>query len=138
MDIDLENKVKEAIELLKQLSIDNIDLNEMDPVAKMLLVATLNEAQKIQDHVDNMSHLIVEKYCSDFIPHDKISAIPAIAIIEPSFKPKKDPELINIGAGALFSSSIGLEGIKRWNRISRKSKRSAKRGFSAASSPPAR
>lgn len=103
MDLDLENRVKEAVDLLKQLSIEGIDFNEMDPVAKMLLVATLNEAQKIQDHVDNMSQSIVEKYCTDFIPHDKISAIPAIAIIEPSFKPKKDSDIINIGSGAVFS-----------------------------------
>ena len=62
MDIDLENKVNEAIELLKQLSIGDIDFNEMDPVAKMLLVATLNEAQKIQDHVDSMSQRITERF----------------------------------------------------------------------------
>ena len=103
MDIDLENRVKEAIDQLKQLSIDDIDFNDMDPVAKMLLVAMLNEAQKIQDHVDNVGQRIVERFCSDFIPYDKVNAIPAIAIISPSFKSNKDTEIINIGSGATFS-----------------------------------
>ena len=103
MDIDIENRVNEAIAQLKQLSIEEIDINEMDPVAKMLLVAMLNEAQKIQDHVDNVAQRIVERFCSDFIPYNKVNAIPAIAILEPSFKSKKDAEIINIGSGATFS-----------------------------------
>ena len=72
----------------------------MDPVAKMLLVAMLNEAQKIQDHVDNVGQRIVERFCSDFIPYNKVNAIPAIAILEPSFKSKKDAEIVNIGSGS--------------------------------------
>lgn len=103
MDIDLENKVNEAIELLKQLSIGDIDFNEMDPVAKMLLVATLNEAQKIQDHVDSMSQRITERFCADFIPHDKICAIPAIAIINPVFKPQKGSDMMIVASDSIFS-----------------------------------
>ena len=103
MDIDLEKRVKDAIDHLKQLSIEDIDFNEMDPVAKMLLVSMLNEAQKIQDHVDNVGQRIVERFCSDFIPYDKVNAIPAIAILAPSFKSKKESDIINIGSGAMFS-----------------------------------
>ena len=103
MDIDLENRVKESINQLKQLSIEDIDLNEMDPVAKMLLVAMLNEVQKIQDQVDNMGQRLVERYCSDFIPYDKVNAVPSIAILSPSFKSKKDSEIINIGSETTFS-----------------------------------
>lgn len=103
MDIDLENRVKESINQLKQLSIEDIDLNEMDPVAKMLLVAMLNEVQKIQDQVDNMGQRLVERYCSDFIPYDKVNAVPSIAILSPTFKSKKDSEIINIGSETTFS-----------------------------------
>ena len=103
MDLDLENRVKESINQLKQLSIEDIDLNEMDPVAKMLLVAMLNEVQKIQDQVDNMGQRLVERYCSDFIPYDKVNAVPSIAILSPSFKSKKDSEIINIGSETTFS-----------------------------------
>lgn len=103
MDIDLENRVKESINQLKQLSIEDIDLNEMDPVAKMLLVAMLNEVQKIQDQVDNVGQRLVERYCSDFIPYDKVNAIPSIAILSPTFKSDKDSEIINIGSETTFS-----------------------------------
>lgn len=103
MDIDLENRVKETIEQLRKIAIEDIDFNEMDPVAKMLLVALLNESQKIQDHIDSMSQRIVEKYCSDFIPNDKVNAVPALSILTPTFKPKKDAGTISIGSGAMFS-----------------------------------
>ena len=103
MDIDLENRVKEAIEQLREIAIEDIDFNEMDPVAKMLLVALLNESQKIQDHIDSMSQRIVEKYCSDFIPNEKVNAVPALAILSPTFKPKKDSGTVSIGSGAVFT-----------------------------------
>lgn len=103
MDIDLQNRVNRAIEQLKSLSFNDIDLNEMDPIAKMLLVALIHEAQKIEDHVDSIDKRIAERFCSDFVPHDKANATPAIAILSPSFKPKKEAEYINIGTGAVFS-----------------------------------
>ena len=106
MDIELENRVKEAIEHLKSMSIDNIDLQQMDPIAKMMLVAMLNEVQKTNDHISSLNDRIVERYCTHFIPRNKVEAIPAIAMINPSFKPNKDTESINIGSEASFSYKI--------------------------------
>ncbi len=103
MDIDIERKVNEAIEQLRKLSIDGIDFNQMDPIAKMMLIALINEVQKIQDYVDSTSQRIVERYCSDFIPYENVNAVPAITLINPTFKPKKDTGIINVGAGASFT-----------------------------------
>lgn len=103
MDIDIERKVNEAIEQLRNLSIGDIDFNQMDPIAKMMLVALINEVQKIQDYVDGAAQRIVERYCADFIPNEKVNAVPAIALINPTFKPKKDTGIINVGAGASFT-----------------------------------
>ena len=110
MDIDLENRVNLAIEQLKQLTNEEIDFKDMDPVVRMLLIATINESQKIHDHIDNVGRLIEDKYCSDFIPNNKIGAIPSIAVLCPTFKPKRDTSLISIGSGAVFSYK--MEGHK--------------------------
>lgn len=103
MDIELENKVKDAIEQLKRISPDDIDFQTLDPVVKMMLVALMNESQKIVDNIKNVGHLIEERYCTDFIPRQEIEAMPAIAIINPTFKPNKDADVIPIGADVQFT-----------------------------------
>jgi hypothetical protein len=80
-----------------------MDFNSMDPVAKMMLVALLNEAQKIYDHIDTIDQRIIERYCTDFIPRYKIEAVPAIALLNPTFKQKKDLDAITIGSGVTFN-----------------------------------
>ena len=103
MDIDIERRVNETLEQLRKLSIDGIDFNQMDPIAKMMLIALINEVQKIQDYVNDISQHIVERYCSDFIPYENVNAVPAIALINPTFKPKKDMGIINVESGASFT-----------------------------------
>ena len=110
MDIDLEKRVNQAIEELKLLSPEQFEFNDMDPIARMLFISMLNEVQKVQDHVDEVSQRIVEKYCSDFIPNYKVGAIPSIAILAPKLKQKKDATPIRIGSGAVFSYKA--EGVK--------------------------
>ena len=103
MDIDLERRVNEAIEQLRKLSVEDINLSLLDPVAKMMLVALVNEVQKIQDYIDSTAQRIAERYCTDFIPHREISAVPAITLINPLFRPKKDTGIISVGTGDYFS-----------------------------------
>ena len=103
MDIDVEKRVNEAISQLRELSIQDIDFNQMDPVAKMMLIALINECQKIQDYIDGTTQRIIERFCTDFIPHEKIDAIPAIALVNPTFKPKKETGIVSVGTGASFT-----------------------------------
>ena len=100
---DVEKRVNEAISQLRKLSIHDIDFNQMDPVAKMMLIALISESQKIQDHMDGMTQRIIDRFCTDFIPREKIEAIPAIALVNPSFKPKKETGIVSVGTGASFS-----------------------------------
>jgi len=102
MDIDLEKRVNEAIEQLHKLSIDDIDYAQMDPVAKMMLVALLNETQKIQDTIDCIPRKIAERFCTDFIPHNQMEAIPAVVLLSPTFRPKSNSEMVNVESGANF------------------------------------
>lgn len=101
MDIDVEKRVNEAISQLRELSIQDIDFNQMDPVAKMMLIALVNECQKIQDYIDGTTQRIVDRFCTDFIPREKIEALPAITLVKP--KPKKETGIVSVGTGASFS-----------------------------------
>ena len=103
MDLELENRVNDAIEQLKSLSTDDINFKQMDPVVKMMLVALINETQKIKDRIDDLDQRIAERYCTNFIPRQEVEAMPAIALINPTFKTNKDAESIQIGTGAIFS-----------------------------------
>lgn len=103
MDIDVEKRVNKAIEELRELSINDIDFNLLDPVAKMMLIALVNESQKIQDYINGTTQRIIDRFCTDFIPFEKIEAIPAIALINPAFKAKKDIGLVSVGSGASFA-----------------------------------
>lgn len=103
MDLELQNKLNDTIEQLKQLSVDGLDFQQMDPIAKMMLVALVNEVQKIHDHIDSLDQRIVERYCTDFIPRQEVEAMPAIALLQPAFKPNKDTEYFPVGSGVQFS-----------------------------------
>lgn len=103
MDLELQNKVNATIEQLKRLSVDGFDFQQMDPIAKMMFVSLVCEIQKIYDHIDSLDQRIVERYCTDFIPRQKVDAMPAIALLQPTFKPNKDNEGCPIGSGIQFS-----------------------------------
>ena len=107
MDLELENKISKIMSELQLLSPEGLDFNSMDPVVKMMLVALLNEAQKIRDHIDTIDQRIIERYCTDFIPRNKVGAVPALAMLCPTFKQKKDLDAITIGAGTSFVYKTG-------------------------------
>lgn len=102
MDVELEKKVNDAIEDLRKLSIEKIDFDQMDPVIKMMLVALINEAQKIEDSIKNIPRRIAERFCTEFIPYDQIGAVPAVVLLNPTFRQKSNLGIVNVGAGANF------------------------------------
>lgn len=107
MDIELEKKINEVVDYLKGISNENIDFRLMDPIAKMMLVALLYESQKIEDYVDGISDKLVEKFCEDFIPRGEIEAMPALAMVEVKFKPKKESETVIVGDNSTFTYKFG-------------------------------
>ena len=101
MDIELEKRINEAIDVLRQLSFEDIDFQQMDPVAKMMLVALIGEAQKLQDYIDGTTHRLIERFCVDFIPRQKVEAMPAICLVSPKLKNRADA-ITYVGSQASF------------------------------------
>lgn len=110
MDVEIEKRISEVMSVLQRMSIEGIDFQQMDPVAKMMLVALVAEEQKIQDYVDNLSERLVDRFCSDFIPRRKVEATPAVCLIRPGLKATRDSSVSNVGSGAVFS--FKAEGLK--------------------------
>ena len=111
MDIELEKRIKEAVEVLQQLSAEPINFHEMDPIAKMMLVAMVGEIQKVFDYVDDVNQRLVERFCTDFIPRQKVDAMPAICLLHPQLKGRGDNGLVSVGSDASFAYKH--EGIKQ-------------------------
>lgn len=103
MDIELEKKIAELTEYLKEISTDSLHYQMMDPIARMMLVALLHESQKIQDSLDSVSEKIIDHYCEDFIPRKNVNAMPAVALVAPSFKKGKDSETVVVNSGVSFT-----------------------------------
>ena len=103
MDIELERKVAELTEYLKEISTDSLNYQMMDPIARMMLVALLHESQKIQDTIDSVSEKIIDHYCENFIPRKNVNAMPAVALVAPSFKKGKDSETTVVNSGVSFT-----------------------------------
>ena len=102
MDDEILKQTREAIDYLRSISLDDIDFDYMDPIAKMMLVAVLHEEQKLRDDIAAIPQRVIERYCSDFIPYDKVDAVPALSILWPSSKTKGMVELVTVGNGASF------------------------------------
>ena len=106
MDIELEKRINDTIAFLKHISLDSVEEQLTDPIAKMMLVSLLYESQKIRDYIDGVSDRIVEKFCEDFIPRKEVEAMPAIAVIKAQFKAKKDEETVKIGNNTAFTYKL--------------------------------
>ena len=103
MDKELRKRLETV---LSQLRTEPADMPEdvmADPISQMLLVALINETQKIQDYAEGTAQRLVERYCADFIPRDKVDAIPAITLVQPRCREGKDSELFTVDQGAMFT-----------------------------------
>ena len=103
MDIELQKRINDVIVHLQSMMSEPIDYANMDPIAKMMLVALLYETQKIRDIIDNFDLRIIERFCEDFIPMQQVEAMPALALISPLFKKNKDGDCIQINSGVSFT-----------------------------------
>lgn len=100
MDIDLQKRVNEAVVALGQMSGQPINFSQMDPVTKMMLVALVSESLKVQDYADGATERIIERFCTDFIPREKVEATPAVCLLQPALQADST---VTIGSGAEFS-----------------------------------
>jgi len=101
MDVDLEKRINEAIEAMQQILPEAVDIYQLDPMAKIMLVALVSETSKIQDYVDGTMQRIVERFCTDFIPRKEVNAMPAVCLVRPLLDQGND-SLYAIESGASF------------------------------------
>lgn len=91
-------------ELIAELNQTGLSVN--DPVAKLMTVTLLHQAQKIKDEIANIPDRIVERLCSVFVPKNKIDAIPAMALVQPSLKIKRDVMPHQIADGSFYTFKV--------------------------------
>ncbi len=106
MDLDLERNLRETIEDLRRFATEDLGYDTMDPIVKMMLTALLHESQKIRDMVNTTPEKVVEHFCADFIPYEAVKAMPAIALLAPSFKQRKDEEIVSVTSGVSFTYKV--------------------------------
>lgn len=103
MDIELQKRVDETIETLRHIAIDEVDFMQLDPIARMMLVALLNETELIRNHIDGLPDRITERFCSHFIPYENTCATPAIALLAPTLRNERTTETVTVHSGGLFT-----------------------------------
>ena len=107
MDIELQKRVNEAVQALGELSSQPIDFNQMDTVTKMMLVALVSESLKVQEYAGSTVERIVERFCTDFIPRQKVEATPAICLLQPQVKAAGGMTTITGGTEFSYKSPNG-------------------------------
>lgn len=103
MDIELQKRINDVIAHLQTMMSDPVEYQLMDPIAKMMLVALMYETQKIHDNINSLDQRIMDRFCEDFIPQQQVQAMPAIALVSPTFKKNKDSDCVPVNSGVSFS-----------------------------------
>lgn len=101
----MDNVTQQNIEALI-VEIKDAGVNINDPVSKLMVVTLLHQLQKIKDEIETIPARIVERLCSTFIPKDKIDALPAMALVRPLLKAKRDITPHKIIDGSFFTYKI--------------------------------
>lgn len=101
----MDNHTQQNIDtLIAELKNMGVSIN--DPVSKLMAVTLLHQIQKIKDEIDSLPTRITERLCNTFVPKDKIDAIPAIALVQPFVKVKRDITPHLIAEGCYFTYKI--------------------------------
>lgn len=79
---------KELDELLLEFKASGT--NTDDPVAKLMYTVLLHQARKIRDEISSLPGRIVERLSNTFVPKNKIDALPALCMVQPSVRIKRD------------------------------------------------
>jgi len=103
MDKELQEKVIEAVSAAGKILAENIDYQSLDPVVRLMLAAVMNEERKIEDSVAVMPEKIVDRFCEEFIPWDKVCAMPSIALLKMLFRPQSVSDALVIDGESSFT-----------------------------------
>ena len=104
MDIELKNRLDAALEQVRKLTGQSLEANQLDPVQHLMLVALLNECQKIMDYADGIGERIAQHFAEDFIPRRSIAAMPAIAVVSVTTRMQSTSTQAVVGSKACFKT----------------------------------
>ena len=102
MDQEIRRQVQNEIGYFRKVFANDFDFDGMDPIAKMMLVAVVHEWQKLRDDIKATPQKVKERYYTDFVPYEKVGAMPAITVLQPILKPRTTPSTVYVGKEASF------------------------------------
>ena len=101
MDIIIQQQIDELVAELR-----GSEASLSDPVAKLMVATLLHQVQKIKDEVERLPERVAERLCSTFVPKNKIDAVPAVCLVQPAVKVRKDAAPHTLADGAFFSFKV--------------------------------
>lgn len=101
----MDKKIQREIDsLIAELQTKGDTLN--DPVSKLMAVTLLHQARKIKEEIEALPQRITEHLCSTFIPKNKVGAVPALALVQPTLKAKRETSPHAIIDGGVFTFKV--------------------------------
>ena len=101
MDPIIQSNIDELITDFKE---SGANLN--DPVSKLMVTTLIHQAQKIKDEIAGLPDKVLARLAEYFIPKNKIDASPALCLLQPKIKSKKDMDAHYLADGISFSFKI--------------------------------
>lgn len=101
MDSIIQDSIDELVSELKRTG-----AGISDPVSKLMVTALLHQIQKIKDEIAALPEKVTTRLCNYFIPKNKIDAMPALCLLQPSLRQRKGLEAQTIADGTTFSFKI--------------------------------
>ena len=101
MDSIIRTNIDELIQDLR-----NSGASVDDPVAKLMVITLVHQAQKIRDEISELPSKVLERLCTYFVPKNKIDAIPALCLVQPTLKSRKGIGPHQLTDGTFFSYKL--------------------------------
>jgi len=111
MDTKLQEIISENINDINRMTSSPIEFESLDPVAKLMFVSVIGEIRKNRDKLESLPERITEHFCSDFIPQEKVRAMPAFSILGIKFRSDAENETVTIDEDACFTYKDNDTGI---------------------------
>lgn len=97
-----DRRLLDLVAQMQKWSRQDWDIQNLDPVIKLMLAAVYAETEDIRDSIDRMGERVADRYYEDFIPRSMTGAMPAITIVEPQLKAINAGEEVYIDENCSF------------------------------------
>lgn len=101
MDNIIAQQINELVAALR-----DTEQTMTDSVSKLMATALIYQTQKIKDDIADLPEKIIERLCSVYVPRNKVDATPAICLIKPSVKIRRDVVPYQLNDGISFQYKI--------------------------------